>query len=135
MKDWEEKPHQQAYDTTKAVGIDVGVMNWLSLSDGKVLQNTLNIEDQAKKIKQLQRNLARKQKSSKNREKARIQLAKAWRKVRRCRDDLIHKISKTISDEGYTFIVFEKLNIANMVKNHHLAKAIMDMPLGQSYAK
>jgi len=113
-------------DTTRPVGIDVGLLNWLTLSDGKVIQNTLDFEAQAKKIKHLQRNLARKQKNSRNREKARIQLAKAWQKVRRSRNNFVHKISKTLSDEGYTLVVFEKLNIANMVKNHSLAQAIMD---------
>ncbi|MEW6603865.1 MAG: transposase [Thermoproteota archaeon] len=118
-------------DLTKSVGIDVGLLKWLTLSDGKVIPNPLNFDTQAKKIKRLQKNLARKQKGSKNSEKARIQLAKAWRHVRRCRDDFVHKTSKTIADDGYTFVVFEKLNIANMVRNHHLAQAIMDATWGK----
>jgi len=117
-------------DTSKPVGIDVGLLNWLTLSDGKKIQNTLDFGAQAKKIKQLQKNLARKQKGSKNREKARIALAKAWRKIRRCRDDFVHKTSRILADE-YTMIVFEKLNIANMVKNHSLAQAIMDATWGK----
>jgi len=86
-------------DTTKPVGIDVGLLNWLTLSDGKVIPNTLDFEVQAKKIRKLQRNLARKQKGSKNREKARVALAKAWRQVRRHRDDFVHKTSKMLADE------------------------------------
>ncbi|HXG06875.1 MAG TPA: transposase [Nitrososphaera sp.] len=116
---------------SKPVGVDVGLINWLTLSDGNKIQNTLDFEAQAKKIKQLQRNLARKQKCSRNREKARIQLAKAWRQIRRCRDDFVHKTSKVLADEGYTLAVFEKLNIKNMVKNHHLAQAIMDATWGK----
>ncbi|AFU57515.1 putative transposase, IS605 OrfB family [Candidatus Nitrososphaera gargensis Ga9.2] len=55
-------------------------------------------------------------------------MSKAWRKlIRRQRDDFVHKTSKMLSDEGYTLIVFEKLNINNMVKNHSLASAIMDI--------
>ncbi|AFU57833.1 transposase, IS605 OrfB [Candidatus Nitrososphaera gargensis Ga9.2] len=119
------------YDMSKPLGIDVGLINWLTLSDGNKIQNPLNFEAQAKKIRQLQRNLARKQKGSKNREKARIALAKAWRQVRRCRDDFVHKTSRTIADQGYTLVAFEKLNIANMVKNHHLAQAIMDATWGK----
>ncbi len=128
----EKKPIANV-NTTKPAGIDVGLLNWLTLSDGKVIpNNTLDFATQARKIKQLQRNLSRKQKGSKNREKARIALAKAWRQIRRCRDDFVHKASKTIiADDGYTFIVFEKLNIANMVKNHHLAQAIMDATWGK----
>ncbi|MEW6605039.1 MAG: transposase [Thermoproteota archaeon] len=121
------------YDVSRrSVGIDVGLLNWLTLSDGKVIPNNkLDFEAQAKKIKQLQRNLARKQKCSRNREKARIALAKAWRQIRRCRDDFVHKTSKMLADEGYTLVVFEKLNIKNMVKNHHLAQAIMDATWGK----
>ena len=106
-------------------------MNWLTLSDGKVKQNRINIEGQARKIKELQRNLSRKQKASKNREKATVAVTKAWRQVRRSRDDFVHKASKDLAEEGYTLIVFEKLNIAYMVKNHHLAKAIMGATWGK----
>ncbi|AFU57024.1 putative transposase, IS605 OrfB family [Candidatus Nitrososphaera gargensis Ga9.2] len=96
-------------DVTKSVGIDVGLINWLALSDGRIIENPLDFDAQAKKIKQLQKNHARKQKGSRNREKARIQLAKAWRQVRRCRDDFVHKTSRTIADQGYTFVIFEKV--------------------------
>jgi putative transposase len=120
-----------AYDMGKPVGIDVGLLNWLTLSDGKKIQNTLDYEAQARKIKQLQISLARKQNGSKNREKAKMALAKAWRKIRRCRDDFVHKTSKILADDGYTIVVFEKLNITNMVKNHNLAKAIMEATWGK----
>ncbi|HXG06650.1 MAG TPA: transposase [Nitrososphaera sp.] len=86
------------------------------MSDGRIIENPLDSDAQAKKIEQLQKNHARKQKGSKNREKARVALAKAWRQVRRCRDDFVHKTSRTVADQGYTFVVFEKLNIKNMVR-------------------
>jgi putative transposase len=120
-----EKPSAKV-DVSSTVGIDLGLNNWIALSYGKVIQNTLHIEAQERKIKTLQRNLARKKKGLKNRVKARIQLAKAWRQVKRARDDFVHKTSRTLENEGYTLVVFEKLNITNMVKNHNLAQAIMD---------
>jgi putative transposase len=43
----------------------------------------------------------------------------------------VHKTSRTIADEGYTLVAFEKLNIKNMVKNHHLAQAITDVTWGK----
>jgi putative transposase len=118
-------------DTSKLVGVDVGLINWLTLSDGKAIQNPLNFEAQARHIKELQRNLARKRKGSHNREKARIQLSKAWRQVRRRRDDFVHKASASLDREGYTLVVFEKLNINGMVKNHRLAAAIMGATWGK----
>jgi len=113
-----------------AVGIDVGLLNWITLSDGKKIQNTPDFEVQAERIKELQRRLERKKKGSHNREKVRSQLAKTWRKMRRCRDDFVHKTSKALVD-NYDTIVFEKLNINNMVKNHNLAQAIMDATWGK----
>jgi putative transposase len=53
-----------------------------------------------------------------------------WRKVRRNRDDFVHKTSRKLA-ENYDTIVFEKLNINNMVKNHNLAAAIMDATWGK----
>jgi putative transposase len=129
-EDWIEKNDTKT-DVTKPVGIDVGLLNWLTLSDGKVIQNRIDFEAHVRRIKQLQKSLARKQKGSKNREKATKALAKAWRRVRRCRDDFVHKTSKILADEGYTLVIFEKLNIANMVKNHNLASAIMDASWGK----
>ena len=62
--------------------------------------------------------------------KARIILAKAWRKVRRQRDDFAHKVSDKLTKE-YGTIVFEDLNVRGMVKNHSLASAIMDTCWGK----
>jgi putative transposase len=114
----------------KAVGVDVGLPSWMTLSDGNKIQNTFDFEVQAKYIKELQRRLARKEKGSLNREKARMALAKAWRKVRRCRDDFVHKKSKELAG-NYDTVVFEKLNLNNMVKKHSLASAIMGATWGK----
>jgi putative transposase len=123
-----EKPEQKP--TENAVGVDVGLLNWITLSDGNKIQNALDFDVQAKHIKELQRSVSRKKKGSKNREKAKIALAKASRKVRRQRDDFVHKTSMKLAD-GYDTIVFEKLNINNMVKNHNLAAAITDATWGK----
>jgi putative transposase len=120
----EQKPIQNA------VRVDVGLLNWMTMSDGNKIQNTIDFEAQAKRIKELQRCLARKKKDSHNREKERIQQAKMWRRVRRHREDFVHKASKALAD-NYDTIVFEKLNIGNMVKNHSLAQAIMGVTWGK----
>jgi putative transposase len=66
----EQKPVQNA------VGVDVGLLSWMTSSDGIKIQNTLDFDAQARHIKELQKNLARKEKDSKSHEKTRIQLAK-----------------------------------------------------------
>lgn len=107
------------------VGIDVGLTNWLTLSNGEVIDRPRFMSKSIEKIKQLQRELARKKKGSKNREKVRIRLAKAWRKIRLQREDYCHKISSYLA-KRYGVTIFEKLRIKNMVKIHNLAGAIYD---------
>ncbi|OHE56271.1 MAG: hypothetical protein A3K61_04500 [Thaumarchaeota archaeon RBG_16_49_8] len=107
------------------VGVDVGVSCLAALSDGTILSNPRSLNRSVDKIKWLQRELSRKKKGSSNREKARLRLEKAWRQVRRQRDDTAHKASRKLAD-NYGTIIFEDLMIKNMVKNHRLASAILD---------
>ena len=123
-----EKPKQKPIEN--AVGVDVGLLNWMTLSNGDRIDNTLNFKAETQRIKKLQKRLSRKEKGSHNRQKARTSLAKTWRRVGRSRDDFEHKASKKLADK-YDTIVFEKLNINNMVKNHNLAAAIMDATWGK----
>ena len=121
----EEPERQTSNQNDKAVGIDVGVTNLITLSDGKNIEAPKFLRKAEERIKRLQKTLSRKKRGSHRREKSRILLAKAWRKVRRQRDDFAHKISNNLVKE-YGIIVFEDLNIKSMVKNHSLASAIMD---------
>jgi putative transposase len=113
-----------------AVGVDLGILNLATLSDSKTFENPRYLRNSITRIKLLQRQLSRKRKGSSHREKARIMLAKAWRKVRNQRSDVAHKISGNLAT-GYSTIVFEELHIPDMVKNHNLASAIMDASWGK----
>ncbi len=113
-----------------AVGVDRGIENLMVLSTGEMMANPRHLKQSIKRIKELQRSLSRKEKWSGNREKTRIQLAKAWRKVRNQRTDYAHKVSTKLASTHDT-IVFENLKINNMVKNHNLAQAIMDAAWGK----
>jgi putative transposase len=112
-------------------GIDFGVTALAALSDGTILPAPKLLEKSETEIKTLQRSLSRKEKGSKNREKAKIALEKSWRKLRNRRDDFAHKTSRFFAD-NYSLIVFEDLKIPNMVKNHHLASAILDACWGKT---
>nr|WP_276977918.1 transposase [Ferrimicrobium acidiphilum] len=114
----------------RPVGVDLGVVNLATLSDGQVFENLRHLTDSIARIKSLQRRLSRKKKGSANRQKARVSLAKAWRKVRNQRLDATHKVSTSLASE-YSTIIFEGLKISNMAKNHSLASAIMDACWGQ----
>ncbi|MDA4130771.1 MAG: transposase [Thaumarchaeota archaeon] len=112
------------------MGIDVGLESSVALSAGELIPNPKFLNQSAKRIKRLQRQLSRKNFGSMNRVKAKESLAKTWRKVRRQRDDFAHKLSYKLSAEN-KLIVFENLKISNMVKNHSLASAIMDATWGK----
>ena len=107
------------------IGLDLGIKKLVITSDGTIYDNKKYIEKYEKKIKGLQKWLSRSQKESKNREKIKIKLQRAYQKLRNARKYLIHKISKEITEEN-DIIVTEKLNIEKMVKNSGLAKKIYD---------
>jgi putative transposase len=113
-----------------AVGVDRGIENLMALSTDEMVENPKHLIKSADKIKKLQKALSNKKVGSKNSEKARIHLAKAWRKVRHQRLDYCHKESTKLASR-YDTIVFEDLRITNMVKNHRLASAILDATWGK----
>ena len=78
----------------------------------------------------MQKKVSRAKKGSRNRAKCIKRLAKAHRKVERQRDDHLHKASRKLVEKA-DVIVFENLNIGNMRKNHHLARAISDASWGK----
>ena len=108
-----------------AVGVDVGLLNWMTLSNGEIIDRPRFLKEAIDRIKGLQRDLSRKKKHSRNWERARIKLAKAWRKVRLQREDYCHKVTTNLANKFGT-IVFEKLSISKMLKNHNLAGSILD---------
>ncbi|MDP6627060.1 MAG: transposase, partial [Methanopyri archaeon] len=108
-----------------AVGVDVGLEKFATLSDGTVIENPRFLRGSEQKIKTRQRRVSRRKKGSNRRKKAKKELAKAYRKVRNQRTDFAHNLSRQLAD-NYSTITFEKLNIVNMVQNHHLAKSIVD---------
>ena len=111
--------------TGVAVGLDLGIKDLIITSDGQKFENKKFFKNSEKKIKHLQRNLSRKQKGSKNYEKARLKLAIAYEKLSNRRKDYIQKLTtKLVKD--YSVICIEDLNVTGMLKNHKLAKSIAD---------
>jgi putative transposase len=126
----ERRFEQHGQNERSDVGVDSGTTDIISLSNGQKISNPKFLKQAEDNIKHLQRELSRKRRLSNNGEKARKALAKAWRKVRRQRDDFAHQLSHTLAEE-YHRIVFEDLLINNMVKNHRLASAILDSAWGR----
>jgi len=117
-------------ESKKAIGIDVGIKHFLTDSDGRQIENPRFYERTLERIRVLHRNLSRKKKGSKNREKARINLAKAYERLVNQRNDFLHKLSRFYIN-NYDVICVEKLNIRNMVRNHNLAQKILDASWGK----
>ncbi len=125
----EDKP-EPLPKTEKVVGIDMGIKHFLTDSDGRQIENPKFYEKTLEKIKILYKILSRKRKNSKNREKVRIKLAKAYEKLVNQRDGFLHKLSRFYVN-NYDIICVEKLNIKNMIKNHNLAQKILDASWGK----
>ena len=107
------------------VGIDVGISELLTLSDGTIYENNKYIEKYEKRIKRLQKELSRKEKQSKNYYKCKQRLAILYSKLANARKYYQHKITKEITD-NYDIISMENLNTKNMIMNTKLSKSISD---------
>ena len=109
----------------QAVGVDVGIAHFATLSTGEKIPNQRFMRRAEANLKRKQKKLSRKKKGSKSRNKARRKVAVAHAKVSRARTDFIHKVSRKLVNENQV-ICFEDLNIRGMMANHKLAKAIGD---------
>jgi len=121
-----ECKHEELPKNNNTIGLDLGISDLLITSDGEVFENNKLTYKYEKKLAKLQRQLAKKQKGSKNFNKQRIKIAKLYEKIINIRKDNLHKISSQIVKENQ-FIFSEDLNIKGMVKNHNLAKSIHDV--------
>ncbi|MEY8352447.1 IS200/IS605 family transposase [Lachnospiraceae bacterium 54-53] len=111
--------------TNGEIGLDLGIKDLCITSDGNKYENPKTIKKYEKKLIKLQRRLADKEKRSSNYCKTKKQIALCHEKITNTRKDYLHKISHEIINENQV-IVSENLQIKNMVKKHHLAKALSD---------
>jgi putative transposase len=108
------------------VGIDLGIKDFVITSEGQTYDNLNFNKRQQNKLKRYHRNLSRKQKGSKNKEKARLKLARLNKKINNQKQYYLHSIVNQLLSENQT-IVIEDLNVKSMLKNHKLAKSIQDV--------
>jgi putative transposase len=109
----------------KAVGIDLGLTHFATLSTGEKIDNPRHLRKSLHKLATRQQALSRCKRGSHRRTKIRKAVAAAHRRIGKQRADFLHKQSRHLVNE-YGTIVFEKLQPKNMVRNHNLALSISD---------
>ena len=120
-----ETEHVEMPRRNKNKGPDLGIKDLCITSDGEKYENPKTIRKYEKKLVKLQRQLAHKEKRSRNYYKQRRKIALCHEKIKNAGKDYLHKDSYKIISENQV-IGTENLQIKNMVKNHHLAKSITD---------
>ncbi|MEU4645727.1 RNA-guided endonuclease TnpB family protein [Micromonospora sp. NPDC023814] len=113
-----------------AVGVDAGLTSLVTLSTGEKIINPRHERADRRRLAKAQRDLARKEKGSRNRAKARVRVARIHARIADRRRDHLHKLSTRLVRENQT-VVIEDLTVRNMLRNHRLARAISDAAWSQ----
>lgn len=108
-----------------SVGIDLGVKQLATLSDGTIIRNPRALDSNLRRLRREQKNLSRKRKGSNRRREARTRVARLHARVADLRRDLLDKTT-TMLARTYADISIEDLNVAGMVRNHRLARSVED---------
>jgi putative transposase len=112
----EREAETPQHPSTSVVGMDWGVVNFVTLSDGEVVEQCQPLKKFLPKLAKLQRRMAGKKKFSKNWRKAKARISKLHAKVANLRKDFVHKVSNDIS-KNHVVVVIEDLQVKNMSKS------------------
>jgi putative transposase len=104
------------HPSTSAVGMDGGVVNFVTLSNGEIVDQCQPLKNFLPKLAKLQRRMARKKKFSKNWRKAKAPVTKLHTKIANIRKDFVHKVSNDIS-KNQVVVVAEELQVKNISKS------------------
>lgn len=114
------------------VGVDVGITNLMVLSTGERYENQEPLRSELTHLKRLNRRLARRKIGSKRWQKAKLSLGRFHSRVAARRNDYLHKITMAVA-RRYDTVVLENLNVAGMLRNHHLALSLSDAAFGEMH--
>lgn len=126
VDDGQDLPAKPQPTESETVGIDLGIKHFAVLSTGEKIANPKFLRNSEARLAVLQRRLSKKAKGGKNRDKARIKVARQYEKIANQRSDFLHKLTSRLVAENQS-IAIEDLNVNGMLKNRKLAKAISEV--------
>ncbi|WP_228719370.1 RNA-guided endonuclease InsQ/TnpB family protein [Acinetobacter indicus] len=112
--------------TGLSIGVDLGVSNLATLSNGEVIPSNAPLKRQLAKLRRLNKSFSRKKKGSQNREKAKAKLSRLHYKIVCLRKNNLHQVTTDLVTR-FDVIAIEDLNVKGMLRNRKLARAISDM--------
>jgi len=120
---------RQVQGPEDVVGIDVGLKAFAVLSDGTRIAAPKPLEQALRLLQRRSKQLSRKQKKSRNYEKAVLRLARLHRRIRNIRQDFLHKVTTELANAKPVLVV-EDLNVRGLARNGSLSRAILDVGWG-----
>ena len=134
VEDSKIEPKAKKPSEKRTLGIDLGLTNYLTDSNGNTVENPRHLKWKLKKLQRAQRKMSRKKLGSKNRDKQRKKVAICHEKVANCRKDFLHKLTKKlVESQDYDSIAMEDLDVAGMLraKKNKLSRHIADTAWGE----
>ena len=108
-----------------AVGVDLGLNKLAVLSTGEAFENPRTTQRFERRLRRLNKSLARKKKGGENWKKAKQILSLLHFRIRNIRQDSLHKLTSYLAN-CYSDVCIEDLNASGMVRNKRLAKSVSD---------
>lgn len=109
----EREVDAQVHPATSAVGIDLGIARFATLSDGTFIAPLNSFKRHQQRLARYQRAMSRKVKGSKNWHKAKRRVQRVHSRIAHCRNDFLHKTTTTLC-QNHALIVIEDLKVKNM---------------------
>ena len=125
-----EMPNEMASNQKPPVGIDVGLNRLATLSDGRWHENQRPLTHQLKKLRRLNKELARRTKGGKNWQKTKEKLGRLHAEIACIRLDWLHKLTTEIAKSS-GIVAIEDLHVKGLIRNRCLSRSFSDAAVGK----
>jgi putative transposase len=125
-----EMPDEVSVNTNPPVGIDVGLNRLATLSDGQWYENQRPLTQLLRKLRQLNKELARRTRGGKNWHKTQRKLARLHYRIACSRNDLLHKLTTQVTKE-FGLVAVEDLHVKGLLRNRCLSRSFSDAAVGR----